>query len=163
MLAADSTLTLLARRVVEPLGFELVGVEFFQHGASATLRVYIDHEQGITLDHCSAVSHQLSGVLDVEDPLPGQYDLEISSPGLDRPLVFPEHFARYVGQRVRIRLAEKLEGRRKFDGVLRGYAAGIVTIEADERNWDIPLTQIETARLIVDVRAALVSVPNHAA
>ena len=121
MQPVDSTLTQLARRVVEPMGYELVGVEYFQRGGGAsTLRVYIDHARGITLDDCAAVSHQLSGVLDVEDPLPGHYDLEVSSPGLDRPLVFPEHFARFAGQRIKVRLAEKIEGRRKLEGVLLG-------------------------------------------
>ncbi|MBK1641001.1 ribosome maturation factor RimP [Chromatium okenii] len=163
MLAADSSLTLLAQRVVEPLGFELVGVELFQHGAGATLRVYIDHAQGITLDDCSAVSHQLSGVLDVEDPLPGHYDLEISSPGLDRPLVFPAHFVRFIDHRVRIRLTEKLEGRRKFDGLLRGYASGIVTLEADDRLWALPLAQIDTARVVADFRASPAAVADHVA
>jgi ribosome maturation factor RimP len=148
MQPADSQLTLLARRVVEPLGYELVGVEYFQKGGGATLRVYIDHERGITLDDCTAVSHQLSGVLDVDDPIPDQYDLEVSSPGLDRPLVFVEHFERFAGCRVRIRLAEKLEGRRKLEGILLGLGPGAIKLRADERDWDIPLTSIESARLI---------------
>ncbi|MBN2887110.1 MAG: ribosome maturation factor RimP [Chromatiaceae bacterium] len=149
MQPTDSTLTTLARRVVEPLGFELVGVEFFQQGAGrATLRVYIDQARGITLDDCTAVSHQLSAVLDVEDPLPGQYDLEVSSPGLDRPLVFPEHYQRFVGQTVRVRLAERIEGRRRLEGVLSAYADGVVSIEADGRRWEIPLAAIESARLV---------------
>lgn len=148
MQPADSQLTLLARRVVEPLGYELVGVEYFQKGGGATLRVYIDHERGITLDDCTAVSHQLSGVLDVEDPISDQYDLEVSSPGLDRPLVFPEHFERFAGSRVRIRLSEKIEGRRKLEGVLLGVVPGGVALRADERDWEIPLTSIDSARLI---------------
>ena len=149
MQSADGTLIALARRVVEPMGYELVDVEFFQRGAGgATLRIYIDHERGITLDDCTAVSHQLSGVLDVEDPLPGHYDLEVSSPGLDRPLVFPEHFARFAGSRVRIRLAEKLDGRRKLDGLLQGCEAGVVRLDAEGRRWEIPLAVIESARLV---------------
>jgi ribosome maturation factor RimP len=160
MQSADSSLTILARRVVEPMGFELVGVDFFQHGASATLRVYIDHTHGITLDDCSAVSHQLSGVLDVEDPLPGHYDLEVSSPGIDRPLVFPEHFERFVGQQVRIRLAEKMDGRRKLEGQLRGYAAGVITVaEADGRLWNIALHHLESARLVADFRLRAEPIP----
>ncbi|WP_043749496.1 ribosome maturation factor RimP [Imhoffiella purpurea] len=149
MQPADSHLTTLARGVVESMGFELVGVEFFQRGtAGATLRVYIDHERGITLDDCTAVSHQLSGVLDVEDPLPGHYDLEISSPGLDRPLVFSEHFARFAGHRIRIRLAEKLEGRRKLDGLLQGCEDGLVVLESEGRRWEVPFESIESARLV---------------
>ena len=151
MQPASSQLTLLARGVVEPMGYELVGVEYFQHGGSATLRIYIDHERGIDLDDCAAVSHQLSGVLDVEDPLPGHYDLEVSSPGLDRPLVFPEHFERFAGRRVRARLAVKLEGRRKLEGRLLGCADDRVKLEADGREWNIPLTEIESARLVPEL------------
>jgi len=136
------------------MGFELVGVEFFQRGGSgATLRVYIDHERGITLDNCTAVSHQLSGVLDVEDPLPGHYDLEVSSPGLDRPLVFPEHFSRFARSRVRIRLIDKIDGRRKLEGVLSGFADGNVKLRAEERDWDIPMASVESARLIPEYRS----------
>ncbi len=133
------------------MGFELVGVEYFQHGGSATLRVYIDHERGITCDDCATVSHQLSGVLDVEDPIPDQYDLEVSSPGLDRPLVFPEHFERYAKHRIRIRLAEKIEGRRKLDGWLLGYQNGHVKLDADGRHWEVPLESIESARMVPDL------------
>lgn len=152
MQPSDSTLTRLARGVVEPMGYELVAVEFFQRGAAgATLRVYIDHPRGITLDDCTAVSHQLSGVLDVEDPLPGHYDLEVSSPGLDRPLVFAEHYERFRGHRVRIRLAEKIEGRRNLEGVLAGFEAGTIRLEADGRVWEIPLAAVDTARLVPDL------------
>lgn len=151
MQPADSHLTLLTRGVVEPMGFELVGVEYFQHGGNATFRVYIDRESGITCDDCAAVSHQLSGVLDLEDPIPGRYDLEVSSPGLDRPLVFPEHFERYAGHRIRIRLAEKLDGRRKLDGRLLGYQNGNVELEVDERHWEVPLERIESARMVPDL------------
>ncbi|MCB1794222.1 MAG: ribosome maturation factor RimP, partial [Candidatus Competibacteraceae bacterium] len=82
---------------VEAMGYELVGVEFHPRPGNALLRVYIDGENGITLDDCQQVSHQLSGVLDVEDPIAGPYTLEISSPGLDRPLFEAKHFARFAG------------------------------------------------------------------
>lgn len=158
MQPVDSTLTRLARRVVEPMGYELVGVEYFQRGGGATLRVYIDHADGIDLEDCTAVSHQLSAVLDVEDPLPGQYDLEVSSPGLDRPLVFAEHFSRFAGSRVRVRLAEKVEGRRTLEGVLLGLvgagsgAAGeAIRLQADGRIWELPLAALESARVVPEL------------
>ncbi len=160
MQPVDSTLTQLAHRVVEPMGYELVGVEHFQRGGGAsTLRIYIDHGNGVTLDDCTLVSHQLSGILDVEDPLPGHYDLEVSSPGLDRPLVFAEHFERFAGQRIKVRLAEKVEGRRNLEGVLLGLgpATGgpaVVRLEAEGRTWDLPLAALESARLIPDFAAA---------
>ncbi len=161
MQPVDSSLTRLARRVVEPMGYELVAVEYFQHGGGATLRVYIDHADGIDADDCAEVSDQLSGVLDVEDPLPGRYDLEVSSPGLDRPLVFPEHFRRFAGSRVKIRLAEKVEGRRNLEGVLLGLGqvgadggpgGDAVRLESEGRTWELPLAALESARLVPDFR-----------
>ncbi|NCA69233.1 MAG: ribosome maturation factor RimP [Sphingobacteriia bacterium] len=146
---ARSRLSTLVSRVVEPMGYDLVGVEYFQRGASgATLRVYIDREGGVGLDDCADVSEQLSAVLDVEDPLPGRYDLEVSSPGLDRPLVFARHFERFVGSRVRVRLIEKIDGRRNIEGELRGCVNEVVELEADGRCWSIPLERIEIARLV---------------
>jgi ribosome maturation factor RimP len=148
----DSSLSRLARRVVEPMGYELVGVEHLQRPSGAsTLRIYIDHPDGVTLDDCAAVSHQLSGVLDVEDPLPGHYDLEISSPGLDRPLVYPEHFQRFRGQRIRVKLAEKIEGRRRLEGILLGEQDGVIRLQADGREWELSLSDLELARLVPDL------------
>lgn len=153
MRRADDRLTRLAKSVVEPMGYELVGVEHLQRGqANAILRVYIDHEKGITLDDCSAVSHQLSGVLDVDDPLPGSYDLEVSSPGLDRPLFDPAHFERFRGQRARVRLAVKLQGRRNFEGVLAGIEDAKVMLEVDGEIRELPLDLVESARLVPDLR-----------
>ena len=131
----DSTLSQMTRRVVESMGYELVGVEYLGRGGDrAILRVYIDQEAGITLEDCAEVSHQLSGVLDVEDPIPGRYSLEVSSPGLNRPLVYPEHFERFRGHRVKLRLAEKVEGRRNLEGSLLGLADGkkVKTVTSDD-------------------------------
>jgi ribosome maturation factor RimP len=149
MRRSEDRLTDLARSVVTPMGYELVGVEYFSRGAGGfVLRVYIDHEKGITLDDCSAVSHQLSGVLDVEDPLPGHYDLEVSSPGLDRPLFTAEHFERFRGHMARLKLAEKLEGRRNFSGVIADVREGEVLLTADGENRAFPLSMIESAHLV---------------
>ncbi len=141
----------LARSVVEPMGYELVGVEQAQRGGShggAVLRVYIDAEQGITLDDCAAVSHQLSGVLDVEDPIPGHYDLEVSSPGLDRPLFGVGHYERFRGRRAKVRLGAKLEGRRHFEGLLAGVVGDCLRLEGEGRMFELPLAMIESARLV---------------
>lgn len=147
---ADTRLTRLAREVVEPMGYELVGVDFFQRGGrgGALLRVYIDREQGITLDDCAAVSHQLSGALDVEDPIGGEYDLEVSSPGLDRPLFTPEHFARFRGHRVKIRLVAKQDGRRSFEGIIGELQEGSVSLEIDGTVVELPFAAVESARLV---------------
>ena len=105
------------RKLLEPavsaLGFELVGVEFVS-GRRGLLRLYIDSEDGVTIDDCQAVSHQVSGLLDVEDPIQGQYSLEVSSPGLDRPLFRAADFERFAGHEVSLRLVAPVEGRRKF-------------------------------------------------
>jgi len=149
MRRADDRLTKLARAVVEPMGYELVGVEFFQRSArSSLLRVYIDHERGISLDDCTAVSHQLSGVLDVEDPVPGNYDLEVSSPGLDRLLFSVEQVQRFKGHRARVRLAAKLDGRRNFEGVLGDVQEGCLALDLGGEVRELPLEQIDTIRLI---------------
>lgn len=133
---------------VEPLGYELVGVEFHPHGNNALLRVFIDKQSGISLDDCQRVSHQISGVLDVEDPIPGHYTLEVSSPGLDRPLFEAKHFIRFAGRKVRIHLATPLSGRKRFIGLLRGMRADNVVLESEGEEVLVPLDQIEKARLV---------------
>jgi ribosome maturation factor RimP len=152
MRQVESQLTQMVRSVVEPMGYELVGVEYAQRGSGgAVLRVYIDRSQGITLEDCSAVSHQLSGVLDVEDPIPGHYDLEVSSPGLDRPLFGAGHYERFRGKKARIRLAAKLNGRRNFNGILAGVDGDLLLLEVDGEVQGLPLDMIEAARLIPEL------------
>jgi len=142
-------LTALVESVVEPMGYEAVGVEFVQPGGgAAVLRVYIDQERGITLDDCEIVSRQLSSVLDVDDPIAGQYDLEVSSPGLDRPLFKLADFQRFSGSRARIRLADKLDGRRRFDGMLTGIDGSNVLIEVDGESMALPFELIDNAHLV---------------
>lgn len=149
MRRSESALTSLIRSVVEPMGYELVGVQYVQRGGGGgVLRIYIDHEKGITLDDCGAVSHQVSGVLDVEDPIPGHYDLEVSSPGLDRPLFEAAHFERFRGQRARIKLVAKLEGRRVFEGVIAGVEGETVRLTVDGEMRAFELAAIESARLV---------------
>jgi ribosome maturation factor RimP len=127
----------------------VVGVELAGSGTRGRLlRVYIDQEEGITLDDCTAVSHQLSGVLDVEDPIREHYTLEVSSPGLDRPLFTAAHFERFAGHTARIRLARLIDKRRKLTGVLRGVRGDAVLIDLEGQELEIPLADIESARLV---------------
>jgi len=142
----------LVRGVVEPMGYELVGVQYLtgQPGGNV-LRVYIDKEEGVQLDDCTVVSHQLSGVLDVEDPIPGNYNLEISSPGLDRPLFTPEHYQRYIGQQVNIKLDPSIGGRRKYKGTLMGIEDGTVEVEVDGEVYSLDLDDIRDARLVPQI------------
>lgn len=149
MRSHDDPLTRLITATVTPLGYEALGVEHLQRpGASGVLRVYIDHPNGITLDDCELVSRQLSAALDVEDPIEGQYDLEVSSPGLDRPLFTPAQIARHAGSRARFRLAAKLDGRRRFEGVILAVDQTAVHLEVDGETRALPLADIDGARLV---------------
>lgn len=141
------------QRFLEPaiagLGFELVGIEYHPSGGRSLLRVYIDSENGVTVDDCARVSYQVSGVLDVEDPIPGNYQLEISSPGLDRPLFRPRDYERFAGQLVSVRLLHPLNGRRKFKGRLEGLHDQDVVLELDDGvSVRLPLVDIEQAHLV---------------
>ena len=134
--------------VVEVMGYEWVGMEFHSSRPNSLLRIYIDSETGITLDDCQRVSHQLSGVLDVEDAIVGRYTLEVSSPGLDRPLFEAKHFERFAGSQARLQLRMLLGGRRKLAGCLLGMRGDEVVIMDNEgREWQVPIEQIEKARL----------------
>ena len=138
----------LVEPAVTALGYELLGVQLLKEGYRATLRLYIDRAQGITVEDCERVSHQVSGVLDVADPMPGQYALEVSSPGPDRPLFAPRHFDQHVGREVRLKLQVPLAGRRKLRGVLKGMQESQVRILEQETEWLIPMEQIGSARLV---------------
>ena len=139
----------LLEPAVRAMGYELVGVEYRSgspHGS--LLRVYIDNERGISVDDCQAVSYQVSGLLDVEDPIPGRYTLEVSSPGLDRLLFKRDDYVRFTGSLVRLRLAVPLQGRRKYQGRLCSVQGDNIVIEQDGEQVSLPLDQIEQARLV---------------
>jgi ribosome maturation factor RimP len=134
---------------IRSLGYELVGVEYQSGGkGGGLLRVYIDSADGISADDCQKVSYQVSGVLDVEDPIPGHYTLEISSPGLDRLLFRPEDFERFAGQQVKLRTASPVNGRRNFKGRLVGMRDGQVVIEQDDGEVSLAHEQVDQARLV---------------
>lgn len=143
----------LVAPVVESMGFEVVGVEHHTNSKNGVLRVYIDSADGITVDDCAAVSHQVSGLLDVEDPVAGRYTLEVSSPGLDRPLFLPEHFRRFVGSKVALRLFRPLEGRpgRKLSGVIVSAETERVCLESDGEEIIVPLNDVDVARLVPEL------------
>lgn len=140
----------LAAPVVAQEGLELVEVELGGPGGHTILRLFIDKQGGVTLEDCSNVSRIVSAVLDVEDPLEGKYELEVSSPGLDRPLRTPEHFAKYAGQKARVRTygpIPECENRKTFVGTLRGYAEGKVEIDVDGKLFQVPHGQISKANI----------------
>lgn len=141
----------LLESTVSALGYELLGVEYLAQGKHSRLRLYIDSPNGIGLEDCESVSHQVSGVLDVEDPIRGQYSLEVSSPGLDRPLFQPEHFARFVGEKVKLRLHSPHNGQRNFHGRITAVEDGKIYIGVDDGNQlTVSIDEIEKANLIPD-------------
>jgi ribosome maturation factor RimP len=137
--------------VLSNLGYELIQVEVRPSKYQSLLRLYIDAPEGINLEDCELASRQVSSVLDVEDPFTGPYTLEVSSPGLDRPLVKPEHFARFIGNKAQLRLGVPLEGRRNFVGILRGISEGSVALEVDGQLIDLPWVQVESAHLVPEI------------
>lgn len=147
---ADSD-SLQLKALLEPLvtrmGYQLWGMEFRVAKHSALLRLFIDSEQGITLDDCTEVSRQVSALMDVEDPIQVPYTLEVSSPGVDRPLFEADHYARYVGEQVRVRTQWPIDGQRNFAGVIVSADADSVTLDVDGREVRLPLEAIARGRL----------------
>ena len=142
------------RQLAAPLaaqeGLELVDVEIGGGHGRQTLRLFIDKPGGVSLDECSSVSRALSTALDVEDPIQGTYDLEVSSPGLDRPLRTPEHFQQYAGNKVRVKTfgpVPECENRKTFVGILRGYEDGTVVLDVDGKVFRVPSTQVSKANI----------------
>ncbi len=142
------------RSAVEPvvtgLGYELVGAEYGGGPGNGRLRVYIDTPGGVTLDDCAAVSEQLSAALDVDDPIPEAYVLEVSSPGINRPLFLRADFERFCGERVFVRLDRAVEGRKRFKGLLTRVDGDEVLVEIDGDTWRLPLDAVEQAHLIAN-------------
>ncbi|MEO1889011.1 MAG: ribosome maturation factor RimP [Cycloclasticus sp.] len=142
----------LIEPAVTGLGYEFVGAEFTGQGKSSVLLVYIDTDsvKGILVTDCSKVSHQISGIMDVEDPISGQYRLEVSSPGMDRPLFTLKHFERFKGSVVKLELRQAtLEGQRRFTGEILDVQNETVHLHVDEEEIEIPFSLIKKARLEV--------------
>ncbi len=138
----------MIRPVVEGLGFEFWGMEFVSQGKHSVLRVFIDSENGIMLEDCEVVSRQVSGVMDVEDPIAGEYALEVSSPGMDRPLYTLDQFERYAGHKVSLKLRMPFDGRRKFEGVLKGIEGNDVVIVVEDSEYLFPVDSIDKANVV---------------
>jgi len=131
----------------EALGLELVAVEL-SGGDTSIVRIYIDTPNGITVEDCTKASRQFSAILDVEDPISNQYTLEVSSPGMDRPLAKPFHFKAVVGQQVKIKMATLVNGRRRFTGELIEATEEFAVVEVDGEQSELPYSDMDRARLI---------------
>ena len=141
----------LLEPAVERLGYELADLEVRLGSKGGLVRVFIDRPEGIDLDDCEKVSLAVSALLDVEDPVPGNYNLEVSSPGLDRKLTKPAHFQRFAGETVKVQTRFPIEGRRRFRGTLVSSNDENIVVEVDGESHSLPLKTIDTARLVPDV------------
>jgi ribosome maturation factor RimP len=147
MVLQEQLKTLLAPEV-ESLGFEFWGVEVQIHPKSRLLRIYIDGDDGVTVEDCANVSRQVSAVLDVEDLIPGEYRLEISSPGMDRPLFTLEQYGSYLGETITLKLNKSFEGRKKYKGVLSAVENDEITIIYDDFEYTMPFEWVEKANVV---------------
>lgn len=133
---------------VEALGCELWGIEYLSQGKRSLLRIFIESENGIAVEDCERVSRQVSSILDVEDPIAGDYTLEVSSPGADRLLFTLEQFQRFIGERVSVRLRAPFDGRRNFSGLLKAVEDQDVVVEIDAEEFLLPIDTIEKANIV---------------
>jgi ribosome maturation factor RimP len=148
MAAVDSTLKALLQPVVEALGCELWGLQLESGGKRKLLRIYIDREEGIGVEDCERVSRQSGAVLDVEDAISGEYVLEVSSPGMDRPLYELGQYERYIGEDVSLRLRFAYDGRRNFKGRLVGVDGDEIVLVVADTEYLFPVEGIDKANVV---------------
>lgn len=147
----------IAQRVTASQGLELWDLEFHGGGKGRMLRVYIDKAEGVTHEDCANVSREMGTILDVEDPIPGTYTLEVSSPGLDRKLRKAADFERYTGSKIKLLTREMIENQKHFEGRLKAVHDGAITLELgggkkhEPRTVEIPLAQVEKANLVPEI------------
>ncbi|PKG39362.1 ribosome maturation factor RimP [Psychromonas sp. Urea-02u-13] len=148
MASLEQRLTEMFAPSVEDLGYELVGIEYVRAGSHSTLRVYIDQEAGILVDDCAAVSRQISALMDVEDPITNEYTLEVSSPGLERPLFNAAHYASFAGEVVKVQLRMPIQNRRKWKGIIDSVEGEIICINVDGTLERFALSNIQKANIV---------------
>ena len=147
----NSSVTLVTELIettIQALGLDLWGVELLQQGKYSLLRIYIEREEGVTIEDCEKVSRQVSALLDVEDPISGEYTLEVSSPGMDRPLFSIGHYSKYVGSEVDLKLRRPIDGRRKFKGQIIKVSGDIVGLLVEGSEYNLEFSDIEKASIV---------------
>lgn len=144
----EHKLTEMLRPAVEEVGKDLLGVEFVSAGKHSILRIFIDHENGINVDDCAEVSRQVGAILDVEDPISSEYSLEVSSPGLDRPLFDLPHFQAVIGETINVKISMPLNGRRKFKGKLVSIENDTLIVTVDGEDYELIFSNIDKANLV---------------
>lgn len=148
--ASNVVLEELLEPAVVALGLELVGSELVARSGSSLLRVYIDSPNGVSIDDCERVSKQIAAILDVEDPIKGKYLLEVSSPGLDRPLFKLAHYTQFIGAMVKLKLAAPINNRRNFVGQLMAVDGQKIELLVDNKTVNLDFSQIEKANVIAE-------------
>ena len=148
MTKKERELETLLSPTVAALGLRVWGIEYLGQGKHSVLRIYIDRDEGVTIDDCEAVSKQVSELLDVEGTLTSSYTLEVSSPGMDRLLFKPEQYAESIGETVDVRLNYPFEGRRRVVGALTGLENDEVVVQAEDSEYQIPLSNVQRARIV---------------
>lgn len=138
----------MLRPAVEEVGKNLLGCEFISAGNNSVLRLFIDHENGIDVDDCAEVSRQVGAILDVEDPISSEYNLEVSSPGLDRPLFELPHFKEVIGETINVRLSIPHNGRRKFKGTLHSIENDTLIVMVDNEEYELVFSNVDKANLV---------------
>jgi len=150
MKQAPEHLVSLIEPIVEGLGYECVGIEYNPHPKNGLLRIYIDTENGVLVEDCTKVSHQVSGMLDVEDPIADNYQLEVSSPGADRPFFKISQFERFIGSTVTINLFKPINKQRKITGQIDSVDGEVILLQQADQNIEIPFQAMSKARLVPD-------------
>jgi ribosome maturation factor RimP len=144
----EHKLTAMLRPAVEETGKELLGVEFISAGNHSVLRIFIDHENGIDVDDCAEVSRQVGAILDVEDPISSEYNLEVSSPGLDRPLFEKSQYEAVIDETIEVKISMPLNGRRKFKGKLVAIENDSLIVMVDNEEYELVISNIDKAHLV---------------
>ena len=148
MKQAPEHLVNLIEPIVEGLGYECVGIDYNPHPKHGLLRIYIDSENGILVEDCTKVSHQISGVLDVEDPIQGNYQLEVSSPGSDRPFFKISQFEQFIGSAALVSLFKAIGGRKRITGLIIKVEDDVITLQEGEQIYEVPFDAMSKARLV---------------
>lgn len=148
MARVEERLAEMLQPAVEALGFSLWGVEFVRAGKHSTLRIYIDHEDGVGVDDCAQVSYQASSILDVEDPINTEYYLEVSSPGMERPFFKAAQFADYIGEVAAVELNMAQQGKRKFKGTIAAVDGDQIEFNLDGETLKVANSSIKKAHLV---------------
>ncbi len=151
-MAASDKLKALLKPLVEDLGYEFVGVEYVPNPKNRLVRIYIDRDEtGVGVEDCEHVSREVSALMDVEEPVSGHYTLEVSSPGVERPLFEVDHYRRFVGETARVTMHTPIDGRRKFKGTIVRVDDSVVVLLVDGDEWELPLADVHRAELAPDL------------